>query len=261
MMLEKTQHGDNSFVTLTYDNEHLPKEGNLDPGDTQLWLKRLRKSLAPGKIRYFLVGEYGDKNRRPHYHVALFGVGEIGLRLQVEKILSSGAGMGTIATWDKGKVCVGDVTSDSCGYMAGYVTKKLTKKGDEKLCGRHPEFARMSRGLGSGFMGSVAAVLRGSHGASFLVEGDVPNVLQHGGKKLPLGRFLRKKLREKMEMGSDPPEGSDKEWIEEMRGVLALAQSDPKNKNKTLGQIVTSLDVQEILNVEGRHEIKNARSL
>lgn len=40
--------------------------------DVQLFLKRLRKSLEPEKIRYFLTAEYGAKTMRPHYHLIIY---------------------------------------------------------------------------------------------------------------------------------------------------------------------------------------------
>lgn len=61
------------FVTLTYDDGHLPSSGSLDKRDCQLFLKRFRKALPRGtRIRYFLAGEYGGQFGRPHYHMFLF---------------------------------------------------------------------------------------------------------------------------------------------------------------------------------------------
>ena len=62
------------FLTLTYDDDHLPKvtctdrqcRGNLSVRDTQLFIKRLRKFFYPRKLRYFLCGEYGGLTFRPH---------------------------------------------------------------------------------------------------------------------------------------------------------------------------------------------------
>lgn len=67
------------WIGLSYDNSTLvfdPKSDDLprlSKRDVQLFFKRLRKSKVFGdKIRYFLVGEYGDKYLRPHYHLILF---------------------------------------------------------------------------------------------------------------------------------------------------------------------------------------------
>ena len=63
---------DNCFVTLTYAPEHLPKDGSLNRKHVQDFIKRLRRRLDDRKIRVFYCGEYGDKLRRPHYHLCLF---------------------------------------------------------------------------------------------------------------------------------------------------------------------------------------------
>lgn len=70
---ELSLHDASCFITLTYDDEHLPPNQDLCRRDYQLFLKRLRKRLAPLQIRYFGCGEYGAENMRPHYHIILFG--------------------------------------------------------------------------------------------------------------------------------------------------------------------------------------------
>lgn len=70
---ECKQHEQNCFITLTYNNEHLPLNGSLVKRDLQLFIKRLRKHLEPVKIRVFYCGEYGKKHLRPHYHIIVFG--------------------------------------------------------------------------------------------------------------------------------------------------------------------------------------------
>lgn len=60
------------FLTLTYNNEHLPKCGVFKE-EVQLFMKRLRINLdrkgITHNIRYFACGEYGSKSLRPHYHI------------------------------------------------------------------------------------------------------------------------------------------------------------------------------------------------
>lgn len=65
------------FLTLTYNDEHLPKDGHLSKRDLQLFIKRLRKR-NPG-IRYFAVGEYGTEVGRPHYHAVVFNLVDLAL--------------------------------------------------------------------------------------------------------------------------------------------------------------------------------------
>lgn len=183
-------HEHATFATLTYDPEHYPADGSLNPKHMQLWLKRLRKALAPKQIRFFLVGEYGDQTQRAHYHAALYGI-----PFTEGKLLAS--------TWQMGFVHCGDLTFESCGYIAGYVTKKLTKPDDPRLEGRHPEFTRMSLkpGIGAEAMVDVGKAARSTPAAEkilYEIDQDVKPVLQHGRRKLPLGRYLKGKLREQV---------------------------------------------------------------
>ncbi len=103
---------------------------------------------------------------------------------------------------------VGELTAESAGYIAGYVTKKMTKKDDPRLNGRHPEFSRMSNrpGIGAKAMVDVGLSIYQNPGAfqAMVEEGDVTSVLQHGRKKLPLGRYLKGKRRESFDL---PPTG------------------------------------------------------
>ena len=62
---------DTIFVTLTYDDEHLPSDRSLVPRDLTLFFKRLRKDLGDRKIKYYACGEYGDTFGRPHYHAII----------------------------------------------------------------------------------------------------------------------------------------------------------------------------------------------
>lgn len=63
------------FVTLTYNNNNLPKNG-LQKTDVQKFMKRLRINLERDghevKLRYMLCGEYGSKTHRPHYHAVIW---------------------------------------------------------------------------------------------------------------------------------------------------------------------------------------------
>lgn len=72
------------FVTLTFDDLHLPDNYSADVEIVQLFHKRLRQYLARHpewvgatsgadvKVRYYLVSDYGTKNFRPHFHVIYF---------------------------------------------------------------------------------------------------------------------------------------------------------------------------------------------
>lgn len=89
-MLEAQQHEENCFITLTYDDDHLPYNFFTDDNGViegvsptlvkrhvQLFIKQLRnyinRNVDDRHIKYFVAGEYGEKNHRPHYHLLLFG--------------------------------------------------------------------------------------------------------------------------------------------------------------------------------------------
>ena len=68
---EASLHEDNCFITLTYDDAHLPTDLSLNVSHFQKFMKRLRKRFGEG-IRFFHCGEYGENFGRPHYHACLF---------------------------------------------------------------------------------------------------------------------------------------------------------------------------------------------
>jgi len=68
---ESLSHEASSFLTLTYDDEHLPPFGGLRYEDLQETFRRMRRTGL--QFRFFAVGEYGDRTLRPHYHVLMFG--------------------------------------------------------------------------------------------------------------------------------------------------------------------------------------------
>lgn len=194
LMYEALTHADSCFVTLTYNDEHLPEGGTLVPSDLRNYVKRLRKTVSPLKIRFYGVGEYGEQTQRPHYHLALYGLGIDAIHVIADCWSLRGVPLG--------HVHVGTLTAESARYIGGYVTKKLTNINDELvqkiLNGRHPEFARMSNrpGIGAAIIPELADALMTDAGSREVARlQDVPTQLRLGGKLMPLGRYLREKLR------------------------------------------------------------------
>ena len=72
-MHEAQMHTQNCFLTLTYDDAHLPSDRSLHYRDFQLFIKRLRKRYPGRRIRYYMAGEYGENFGRPHWHACIFG--------------------------------------------------------------------------------------------------------------------------------------------------------------------------------------------
>lgn len=230
ILLEAKCHEASAFVTLTYRPELVPADGSLCPSDLTKWLKRLRKAVEPSRIRYFAVGEYGDETERPHYHAGIFGLRSCayGQSRYSARTIDCCYWCDLVRdTWGKGHVYLGALEPHSAGYLAHYVTKKMTFKDDERLNGRHPEFARMSRrpGIGGSAMFDVADVLM-SHGYEMA---DVPQSLQHGLSKLPLGRYLRMKLREYIGRDGKISQEAMDELSAEMSVLRKLARNDREN--------------------------------
>lgn len=189
-MLETHKHAASSFLTLTYDEVHLPTDGNLSVQHLLRFVARLRSLVGEVPLRYYGVGEYGTKGGRPHYHVALWG-------LRNENLVES--------AWKFGFVHSGDITPESSAYILKYLDK-----GNGRLThGRTPEFARMSRhpGIGALAVPDLALALSKS-GGQLGESGDVPTVVRVGNKLRPLGRYVRGKLREEIGMDRRAPDSA-----------------------------------------------------
>lgn len=262
IMLEAAQYEDNSFLTLTYDDEHLPPDGSLQPKDAQDWLKRFRKAIEPFRVRYYLVGEYGDASNRPHYHLALFGYPACNFGNSRYSHRDNCCPVCDLVrdTWAKGHVFVGKLETSSAQYIAGYVTKKMTAKDDPRLKGRYPEFARMSLrpGIGADAMHEVASTLMEFNLES--AQSDVPSALRHGTRELPLGRYLRRKLR--LMVGKDEKISQEAftEMGKEMLSVLEASKSSPEGLSAK--QIVLQKNKGSVQRIEALYRLfKQKREL
>lgn len=198
MMLEAAGHEYSSFVTLTYDEDHIPEDGCVSPRELGLFFKRLRRLLEPQKVRFFAVGEYGDYTERPHYHLALFGLmpaDHVAPAVQLKTRVRCRCVI--CRAWTLGVVDVGFLNVHSAGYIAGYVLKYMTKKDDDRLRGRHPEFTRMSLRPGIGVKGAeeIARFVTSEEGSRFITRGEgVPSVIRFNGRRYSVGRYLRNRI-------------------------------------------------------------------
>lgn len=105
----------------------------------------------------------------------------------------------------------------------------MTRADDPRLDGRHPEFARMSLrpGIGLGALDEVAKTLH--HFNLDTTQTDVPVSLRHGAKELPLGRYLRRKLRVKLGKPEKAPDEALREYQAQMLDVRLAARSSSEN--------------------------------
>lgn len=179
---EASLYDENCMVTLTYNDEHLPEHGTLLKKHHQDFMKRLRKRFPIKKIRYFMCGEYGDKDERPHYHFLLFNhdfsdkvvwrTADCGDTVWRSVELEGGRdekGKEVAALWPYGFSEIGTVTWKSAAYVARYIFKKVNgARGLDRYVSdvdpetgechfREPEYIAMSRGgsgIGAGGIGS-----------------------------------------------------------------------------------------------------------
>lgn len=194
MLLEaQFYNSPSTFLTLTYNDQWLPKGNSLNYNDIRRYFTKLRQSDF-GKFRFFVVGEYGEKSSRAHWHAILFGkdpeVWEDTLR---EKWSRGGMPLGHIFA--------GTAERKSIQYCAHYTTKKLTKDDDPRLDGRAPEMARMSKfpPIGDKGFRLIKTLLETRCGSLGMeAAGDVPHDYKIGDKRYPIPRYYREWLREEL---------------------------------------------------------------
>lgn len=216
LMHEAKDHEQKSFLTLTYDKFNLPSDLSLNKKHFQDFMKRFRKQHG-GKLRYFMCGEYGDQDGRPHYHAIIYGcdfsdrkkhsLTKGGDQLYKSDMLDK--------IWGKGYCWIGNVTPESCAYVARYIMKKVNGDRAEEHYSRvntqtgeiyqlQPEYVTMSLkpGIGANYYETYK---------SDLYPSDY-SVLK--GKKLPVPKYYDKKL--------DKEDPELLAWLKETRVKRAL---------------------------------------
>lgn len=226
----------NLFLTLTYDDAHLPKNMSLVSKHLQDFWKRLRswvfsptglgrvpeKEFVDGAnrvvngIRYFACGEYGDTSKRPHYHAIVFNLdlpdkipykrSFDGSQLYISNTLN--------ALWGHGYCVIGAVTFQSCAYVARYVTKKIYGlSAPEHYGDREPEFCRSSNRPGIGANWFIKYADEVARNGFVLIN----------GHKNPVPRYYLKRLER-----LDPQKLLD---IKEHKRIIATRKQDNPDKS------------------------------
>lgn len=130
---ESKMHERSMFLTLTYDDEHLPDDYSVSVREWQLFNKKIRKHYGSG-LRFLAVGEYGEQTLRPHYHALMFGLWPFDAKYfttRRDSRVYTSAKLTEI--WGKGLCEFGDVTYASAAYCARYVMKKITPDSERGL--------------------------------------------------------------------------------------------------------------------------------
>ncbi len=207
----RTHGNNNSFITLTYNRNHLPKDASLNHVDFQTFIRSLRKRCNgckkksdPGyqEIRYYMCGEYGRATEangfiaRPHYHAILFGIDFREDRTPHQmrgdnQTYRSGL---LEKAWTKGYSEIGNVTFKSAAYVARYIIKKQKKED-------HPIFdSKTGEITGHKKQEYTAMSLKPGIGKKFFEEniGDIfpcDYVMLEAGKKLQVPKYYKESLK------------------------------------------------------------------
>lgn len=162
-MHEASLYSENCFLTLTYSPENIPTGNSLLYSDFQTFLRRLRKLYPQKIIRFYMCGEYGESNDRPHYHACIFNHSfsddkKPWRATSTSSILYLSPTLSKL--WPHGYASIGDLTLQSAGYTARYIMAKITGDlaeshyqfidSDGVVHSRVPEFNRMSLKPGIG---------------------------------------------------------------------------------------------------------------
>lgn len=192
---EKRYHKESCFVTLTYDEESVPKKewygykiNELRKKDVQLFMKRLRR-VKNKKIRYYVVGEYGEGLLRPHYHCMLFGVRFYDLEeIYIDgKIRYTSKELSRI--WKYGFNTVGDITGDSSYYVSKYMNKMDSDIVDKlDRYGLQRPFTLVSKGRGE--IKGIGSRFIKDHSEEFEKRG----FRYIDGYKKGIGRYYKNKI-------------------------------------------------------------------
>lgn len=180
LIMEQQVSNSSVFLTLTFDDEHLPNPPYVNKRDLQLFFKRLRKIISPRKIRYYACAEYGEERGRPHYHAIVYG-----LNFSDKQAVDD--------AWKQGFTSLDKVELGSVAYVAGYVSKKFVHSREFQVTGevKDKEFALMSRrpALGSGFIEKLLPIAFSQN------PYDVISTITIGKQNFPLDRTIREKMR------------------------------------------------------------------
>ncbi len=204
-------HEKNSFLTLTYEDEHLPETIKLEKRDIQLWIKRIRKKC---KIRYFVVRERRGITNRLHYHVCLFG---IDYREHSSKNLPGSQIYTQDKFWQKGNVHIGELNKQTARYITGYIMKPnktpiLTPSGETETEIHSWTTSSGKPGIGATAIDHITEQwLKHQNYEPQLVE-----TLSYGKKQKPLGRYLKNRLMDNIGISEEQRQAGFYDYFEQL---------------------------------------------
>nr|QJB20684.1 MAG: replication initiator protein [Microvirus sp.] len=286
LLEDRSATQDPLFVTLSYDDMHLPtwylhesvdretgvvtetlyqcETGTLNPPDLVNFLKRLRYHAGKKdlKIRAVYAGEYGDLKKRPHYHLIVWGIPykhrELFFRAWVDEQ--------KVPMCDPRRLDVQIPKSKLhvARYCAKYIIGGKNKKDSSILNGAYPEFYRTSKGLGLQYAEGIANALKKDSGLQNLwIDGKLPSSFIFDGKNYPLDRYMRQKIYEKLPnvFKEELQKAALENYKAEVQTLYENALLDPAFQEETqdmkyediLELVVTRKNAQRASDIEMRH--------
>lgn len=167
LLYEFARSPNSLFITLTFDGYYCKLFKYDYNRSVRLFLDRLRKKYGRG-IRHFIVGEYGERNGRFHYHGILFNVPfDRYDHDELQKL------------WKYGIFHCGMLRPGGIHYVVKYITKD-----DPDGVGKIPRLI-VSQGLGDNFLDTPEAKYAKDNKLSYISS---------GGRIIPLPRYYLTKL-------------------------------------------------------------------
>lgn len=274
------------FVTLTYDDDHLPwreveffvdADNNyvsperyawyrnskrdvsyfthvcdfypcLDKVHVQLFVKRLRKRLGYAGIKYFLCSEYGPNTLRPHYHAVFYNL----------PVRNDARGLYDLQSfisecWGKGFVSVSKVNDNRLRYLSKYCTAQTYLPACYYNAPELKPFSLMSKGLGACFVELYPETVRILREAA---SSDVPiTTVRIGQYQYALPRYLAQKIYD------DDMRGNIAEYCAQLNGDYLVWYHDNYHEYDLCHDIPMGISVYDEFVAKSRQRIKRSRYL
>lgn len=248
-VLESRQHEHALFVTLTYDEEHLPRTiyhpktgevlashpaGCVDKRVIQLFNKKLKsnvrrkqgKAMADG-IRFFACGEYGEQNGRPHYHFVIWGL-PYKYREHIYKAWTDPSTKKLLCDPDRLDIQIPRSYNDVGTYISSYVMKNGTSSESLRLDGRPPACFSSSQGIAKSAIPALVKSFSTSASVRHITSvGDIPRTYRLEGKEYPIDRYLQEKIIAALQIPVPIKENRQKNFQKEMSDLYARAIRNP----------------------------------
>lgn len=238
-----------AFVTLTYNDAHLPKNFSLVPEHLKKFWKDLRYDLKLKNrtFKYYACGEYGEIEKkylspgaikchgRPHYHAIIFGLDPF--NDDDRKMVVENWPYCDSWVFDKNRThdqAIDEVNQEDIAYVTGYVQKKLNGQMGAEVYGEAVRpFSRISNGIGLAFALKNKERLC-SNGFTYFKN----------GRKIGIPRYFREKFNvSAADLINLEPSIDRKKFEMESTELYHLFERDMKRKNTWYPENLTMMSI------------------